>query len=290
MRELRGRTAVVTGAASGIGRALCVAFAQQGCRIVLADIERAPLEAAADELRAAGAECLAVPTDVADADSVAALADAAVRAFGGVHIAVNNAGVSVRKPMAEFTLDDWRWTLGVDLWGTIHGVHAFLPLLREQPEAHLVNTASVAGLTPFPLGGAYNAAKAAVVALTETLFLELQAMAPHVGVSVLCPGATRSNFVSSARNRPVAGAERGQRRPDRPGHGAGEGRRARHRGDPRAALLGAHAPGRVRSGHPGPRRGHARGRRPTAGRHRGHPRTRLRLTPARRPAGGSRAR
>jgi NAD(P)-dependent dehydrogenase (short-subunit alcohol dehydrogenase family) len=204
MRELRGRTAVVTGAASGIGRALCVAFAQQGCRIVLADIERAPLEAAADELRAAGAECLAVPTDVADADSVAALADAAVRAFGGVHIAVNNAGVSVRKPMAEFTLDDWRWTLGVDLWGTIHGVHAFLPLLREQPEAHLVNTASVAGLTPFPLGGAYNAAKAAVVALTETLFLELQAMAPHVGVSVLCPGATRSNFVSSARNRPAA--------------------------------------------------------------------------------------
>jgi NAD(P)-dependent dehydrogenase (short-subunit alcohol dehydrogenase family) len=215
MRELRGRTAVVTGAASGIGRALANAFAAQGCRLVLADIEEAPLAAAADELRTDGASCLAVPTDVADPGAVAALADAAKAEFGGVHIVVNNAGVSVRKPVAEFSLDDWRWTLGVDLWGAIHGVHAFLPLLREQDEAHLVNTASVAGLTPFPLGGAYNAAKAAVVALTETLFLELKAMAPQVGVSVLCPGATRSNFVRSARNRPVA---LGESTPPAPGN------------------------------------------------------------------------
>jgi NAD(P)-dependent dehydrogenase (short-subunit alcohol dehydrogenase family) len=204
MQELAGRTAVVTGAASGIGQALCVAFAAQGCRVVLADIEEAPLAATAAQLRASGAACLAVQTDVADPDSVAALAQAATAEFGGVHILVNNAGVSVRKPVAEFSLDDWRWTLGVDLWGVIHGLQAFLPLLRAQPEAHVVNAASVAGLTPFPLGGAYNAAKAAVVALTETLFLELKAMAPQVGVSVLCPGATRTNFVRSARNRPAA--------------------------------------------------------------------------------------
>ena len=203
MRELRGRTAVVTGAASGIGRALAAAFGAEGCRVVLADVEEAALSAAADELRAAGVDCRAVVTDVADPASVDRLAREARAAYGAVHILCNNAGVSIRKPLAEQTLDDWTWVLGVDLWGVIHGLRAFLPELTAQPEAHVVNTASVAGLVPFQLGGPYNAAKAAVVAISETLHLELAERAPHVGVSVLCPGATRSNFVSSARNRPA---------------------------------------------------------------------------------------
>lgn len=201
--EFHGRTAVVTGAASGIGKALSAAFGARGCRVVLADVERRALELTADELRTAGTECLPVVTDVSDAASIQSLAEAAVSAYGGVSILCNNAGVSIRKPLAEQTIEDWQWTLGVDLWGVIHGVRTFLPLLMAQPAAHIVNTASVAGLLAFPLGGPYNAAKAAVVALTETLCLELATQAPHVGVSVLCPGATRSRITTSGRNRPA---------------------------------------------------------------------------------------
>jgi NAD(P)-dependent dehydrogenase (short-subunit alcohol dehydrogenase family) len=201
--ELQERTAVVTGAASGIGRATAAALGTAGCRVVLADVEPAALDDAVAELRSAGVDCCGVVTDVADAESVAALARAAVDAYGGVHVLCNNAGVSVRRPIAEQTLDDWRWVIGVDLWGVIHGLNAFLPLLTAQPSAHVVNTASVAGLVPFALGGPYNAAKAAVVALSETLHLELAELAPHVGVSVVCPGATRSRFNTSARNRPA---------------------------------------------------------------------------------------
>ncbi|MFC0527315.1 SDR family NAD(P)-dependent oxidoreductase [Phytohabitans kaempferiae] len=200
--ELEGRVAVVTGAASGIGRALAAALGEQGCRVVLADIEAAALDAAVAELRAAGRECIGVVTDVSDAASVEALAHRAEQAYGAVHVLCNNAGVSVRRPVAEQSIEDWSWVLGVDLWGVIHGLRTFLPVLTAQPEAHVVNIASVAGLVPFALGGPYNAAKAAVVAISETLYLELAELAPHVGVSVVCPGATRSNFNTSARNRP----------------------------------------------------------------------------------------
>jgi NAD(P)-dependent dehydrogenase (short-subunit alcohol dehydrogenase family) len=210
LMDVQGRVAVVTGAASGIGRALAAALGEQGCRVVLADVERAALDVAVDELRAAGRECVGVVTDVSDPASVEALAHRAEQAYGAVHVLCNNAGVSVRKPIAEQSLEDWSWVLGVDLWGVIHGLRTFLPVLMAQPEAHVVNTASVAGLVPFALGGPYNAAKAAVVALSETLHLELAELAPHVGVSVVCPGATRSNFNTSARNRPrheAAGGE-----------------------------------------------------------------------------------
>jgi NAD(P)-dependent dehydrogenase (short-subunit alcohol dehydrogenase family) len=203
MRRLDGRVAVVTGAASGIGRALATALGAKGCRVVLADVERPALDLAAAQLAADGVDCLAVATDVSDADSVAGLRDAAMDRHGAVHVLCNNAGVSRRGPMVEQSLDDWRWTLGVNLWGVVHGLDAFLPVLRAQEEAHIVNTASVAGLLAFPMGGPYNASKHASVGLTETLHLELRAEGSAVGVSLLCPGAVRTRITDAERNRPA---------------------------------------------------------------------------------------
>ena len=192
MKQLDGRVAVVTGAASGLGHALASALGDAGCALVLADIERRRLDAAADELTAAGHDCLAIVTDVSDA---------AVERHGAVHILCNNAGVSSRTSMIESTLDDYAWVLGVGLWGCIHGIDAFLPILLEQDEGHVVNVSSMAGLLAFPLGGPYNAAKAAVVALSETLDQELRLVGADVGVSVVCPGGMRTDFLRSARNR-----------------------------------------------------------------------------------------
>ena len=202
MQEFGGRVAVVTGGASGIGFSLASAFAAEGMKVVLGDIEAPALDEAVAKLTATGAEVIGVRTDVSDAAQVQALADAAVARFGAVHVLCNNAGVGAGGLSWEAPLDTWEWVLGVNLWGVIHGLRSFVPILMQQPEAHVVNTASVAGLVAGPFMGPYNASKHAVVALSETLHHEMALMAPHVHVSVLCPGWVQTRIAESARNRP----------------------------------------------------------------------------------------
>lgn len=206
MRDLGGKVAVVTGAASGIGRAVAERLVVAGMRVVLADIEAGPLSTAEAELRADGHDVLAVPTDVSDGASVEALRDRALDAFGAVHLVHNNAGVGGGGLAWTLTEADWRWVLGPNLWGVIHGVRVFVPLLVEQGEGHLVNTASIAGLTSPPFMAPYNVSKHAVVALSETLYGDLKVAGSTVGVSVLCPGWVRTRIHESNRNRPDAGA------------------------------------------------------------------------------------
>jgi NAD(P)-dependent dehydrogenase (short-subunit alcohol dehydrogenase family) len=196
--ELAGKVAVVTGGAAGIGKGIAAALAAEGMQVVIADVEEGALAAAATELGAAS-----VHTDVSDPASVERLAAETIERFGAVHVVVNNAGVGPWGRIDELTLDDWRWVLGVNLWGVIHGVTTFLPLLERNADGgHIVNTASMAGLAPVPALGAYCVAKYGVVALTETLALELDQAGSKVGVTVLCPGPVRTNIKSSSRNRP----------------------------------------------------------------------------------------
>jgi NAD(P)-dependent dehydrogenase (short-subunit alcohol dehydrogenase family) len=208
MHELRDRVAVVTGAASGIGFALAERFAAEGMRVVLADVQADALAGAERRLAGGGAQVLAVRTDVANPDDVDALARRAVERFGAVHVLCNNAGVSLGGPLWEHTLDDWRWVLGVNLWGVVHGVRTFVPLMiRQNVPAHVVNTASLAGLTSTAFLGIYNVSKHAVVTLSETLVQDLAAVGAPVKVSVLCPGFVRTNIAESDRNRPSALAD-----------------------------------------------------------------------------------
>jgi NAD(P)-dependent dehydrogenase (short-subunit alcohol dehydrogenase family) len=198
-----GRVAVVTGAASGIGFALSERFAAEGMRVVMADIEEPALAEAADLLAGRGAEVLPVPTDVALDDQVHALRDRALEAFGAVHVVCNNAGVSgIGRPIWEMTKRDWEWVLGVNLWGVISGVRAFVPVLLEQDAGHIVNTASLAGVTTGILGP-YSVTKHGVVALSEALYFQLAQRGAAVGVSVLCPGWVRTRIGESERNRPA---------------------------------------------------------------------------------------
>jgi NAD(P)-dependent dehydrogenase (short-subunit alcohol dehydrogenase family) len=197
--DVRGKVAVVTGGASGIGRAMATRFKAAGMEVVIADVEEPVLAATADELGVVG-----VRTDVADAASVAGLAEATLERFGAVHVVCNNAGVGGGGQIKDLTLKDWRWVIDVNLWGVIHGVHTFLPLLLDNAAGgHIVNTASLAGLVAGPGIGPYNAAKYGVVAISETLASELGEGSP-VGVSVLCPGYVRTNIFTSQRNRPAA--------------------------------------------------------------------------------------
>ncbi len=214
MKDLQGKVAVITGGASGIGRAVADQAAAEGMKIVLGDIEEGPLKEAVNELTGQGAEALGVVTDVADAASVRALRDQALDRFGAVHLVHNNAGIGLGGPIWEVSEEDWRWILGVNLWGVIHGVATFVPLLIAQGEGHVVNTASIAGLTAAPFLGPYNASKHAVVAISETLFKDLQSVGAPIGVSVLCPGFVQTRIAESERNRPdwapdrdVAGAD-----------------------------------------------------------------------------------
>jgi NAD(P)-dependent dehydrogenase (short-subunit alcohol dehydrogenase family) len=206
MQDLKGKVAVVTGAASGIGRGLAERFAAEGMRVVMGDVEQPALDDAAREVAATGAEVLAVRTDVSKAADVQALADATMARFGAVHVLCNNAGVGGGGPQAswESSLVDWEWVLGVNLWGVIHGVRAFVPLmLRGGDEGHIVNTASVAGLIAGAGGAAYTTSKFGVVGYSEALYQELKAASGgKIGVSVLCPALTNTRIVESGRNHP----------------------------------------------------------------------------------------
>ncbi|MEX2247785.1 MAG: SDR family NAD(P)-dependent oxidoreductase [Dehalococcoidia bacterium] len=204
MQEFKGKTAVVTGAASGIGRALAQRFAAAGMRVVLADVEEAPLREAEESLLERGAEALGVLTDVRKLESIEELQRRAVEAFGKVHILCNNAGVASGGLTWETSNADWEWVLGVNLWGVIHGVRTFLPgMIAHGEDGHIVNTSSMAGMAAGPFMGPYNVSKFGVVALSETLFYDLQIAQAKIGVSVLCPGFVSTRIADSSRNRPA---------------------------------------------------------------------------------------
>ncbi len=198
MQRLEDRVAVVTGAASGIGLGIARACAAAGMKVVLADVRAEPLEQAAAELRDRGAQAIAVRTDVARLDEVEALAAATLAEFGAVHVLCNNAGVGHFTRIADTTIDDWRWTLDIDLWGPIHGVSTFLPIIEREDEGHINSTSSMAGLLAVPRLGAYNVAKHGVVALMATLERELRAAHSPVRTSVLCPGAVNTAILTNS--------------------------------------------------------------------------------------------
>jgi NAD(P)-dependent dehydrogenase (short-subunit alcohol dehydrogenase family) len=208
MQDVRGKVAVVTGAASGIGRGIAESFIEAGMKVVLADIEEPALDATTRELRAAGADVHAVPTDVSKLDQVEHLAKETLRKYAAVHVVCNNAGIALRTNASwESTLDDWNWILGVNLMSVIYGHQTFLPILIEQAtEGHIVNTASFAGLVPGG-GVAYSVTKAGVVAMSEGTYFELARRAPNIGISVLCPAFVNTNIIESERNRPSGLAE-----------------------------------------------------------------------------------
>jgi NAD(P)-dependent dehydrogenase (short-subunit alcohol dehydrogenase family) len=205
-----GHVAVVTGAGSGIGAALAHAFGAAGGRVVVADVEEGALERVGRSLSDSGAECLIVPTDVSDPDAVERLARATVDRFGRVDVLCNNAGVSTFNALADQTMADWRWVLGVNLWGVINGVQTFVPIMRAQgTPAHVVNTSSIAGLwSGIAFIGPYAVSKVGVVSLSETLNAELRAEQSQIGVSVLCPSSVDTKVLDGERNRPASfGAE-----------------------------------------------------------------------------------
>ncbi|MGH3732552.1 MAG: SDR family NAD(P)-dependent oxidoreductase [Acidimicrobiales bacterium] len=199
--ELEGKTAVITGGASGIGLATAKQFAKSGTKLVLGDIEEDALNDAVNSLRSSGANVLGVRTDVTQEDDVIALRDAALAEFGAAHVVFNNAGVTSGTTIGTPT-KVWKWVIDVDLFGVIHGINAFLPLFLEQNEGHVINTASLLGLGGGPGMGPYSAAKFGVVGLSESLFHELAVIGANVGVSVLCPGFVRTRIHESARNMP----------------------------------------------------------------------------------------
>ncbi len=206
--KVAGKTAVITGGASGIGRGMARCFAAAGMNVVVADIEQAPLDEVVAGLRAGGTDAVGVQTDVSKLDQVEALAARAVDQFGGVQVLCNNAGVGISDPVGSTSIEDWRWTLDIDLWGPIHGVHTFLPLMESQGEGHINSTASMAGLYAGASLGAYNVAKHGVVALMASLERDLRLAKSPVRASVLCPGPINTNIVDSQRNRdPESAAE-----------------------------------------------------------------------------------
>jgi NAD(P)-dependent dehydrogenase (short-subunit alcohol dehydrogenase family) len=202
MEDLAGKVAFVTGGASGIGLAMARSFAAEGARVFLADIEAGALEKAEEELRAGGAEVAGVQCDVSDPASMNAAADAAIEAFGKVHILCNNAGVSPSGALDETTPEDWKWCVGVNLMGVAHGIQALVPKIKAQGEGgHVVNTASVAGLMALPTIGIYAATKSAVIAISEVLRGELEPFG--IGVSVVCPAFVNTRLHEGHRNRPA---------------------------------------------------------------------------------------
>jgi NAD(P)-dependent dehydrogenase (short-subunit alcohol dehydrogenase family) len=204
MKGLSGKVAVVTGAASGIGRALAKRLGAEGMRVVIADIERASLDGALRELDAAGVDARAVRCDVSSQDSVTALAEKTLDAFGKAHVICNNAGVFAGGLSWEAPLSDYEWVLGVNLYGVLHGIRAFVPIFLKQGEpAHVINTVSMAGFTYGPTSSAYFVSKHAALALSESLYLELQNRGAPVGVTAVCPELVATRIGHAERNRPL---------------------------------------------------------------------------------------
>jgi NAD(P)-dependent dehydrogenase (short-subunit alcohol dehydrogenase family) len=204
VQNFQNKVAVVTGAASGIGKAMAQRFAAEGMRLTLADIELEPLSLFADELRRAGTQVIFERVDVSKPADLERLAARTYQEFGGAELLCNNAGIlPPGAPVWKEPLSNWRWTLDVNFFGVLHGVQAFLPrMLEANREAHIVNTASLAGLTTRPLMSAYNVSKHAVVALSECLYAELQLTTEKIHVSVLCPAFSKTRLADSGRNRP----------------------------------------------------------------------------------------
>jgi NAD(P)-dependent dehydrogenase (short-subunit alcohol dehydrogenase family) len=208
MKNFQNKVAVITGGASGFGREFAIIGARLGMRLVLADVQQDALDKTKEELEAQGAQVLAMRCDVRKAEEVQALADATMAKFGAVHLVFNNAGVASGGLVWENSIADWEWVLGVNLWGVIHGVRVFTPLMLEcakrEPgyEGHIVNTASMAGLLNAPNMGVYNVSKHAVVSLTETLYQDLQLIKAPISASVLCPYFVPTGISQSHRNRP----------------------------------------------------------------------------------------
>ncbi|SEH53959.1 SDR family NAD(P)-dependent oxidoreductase [Magnetospirillum fulvum] len=202
--ELQGKTAIITGAASGFGREFAVLCAAEGMNLVLADLDVAGLAATKDLVAATGVGILTVPTNVAKPEQVEALAEQTWERFGGGHLLFNNAGVAAAGPVWSATLEDWKWVLDVNLMGVVHGIRSFVPrMIAQGGPAHVVNTASVAGLVSPPGMSVYCVSKHAVVTLSECLYHDLRLAGTKIGVSVLCPGFVKTGIAESHRNRPA---------------------------------------------------------------------------------------
>ena len=203
MKDFHGKVAVITGGASGLGLEIARLAAKKGMKLVLSDIEERALKQAEQEFSDVGVEVLAVRTNVALAEDVDFLAQQTLSRFGAVHLLFNNAGVALNKTTWETTIADWEWVLGVDLWGVIHGVRVFTPImLKQDTPCHIINTASVAGMLSTQGMAAYNVAKHGVVTLSETLYHDLRRRDAKIDVSVLCPAWVNTGIWDSARNRP----------------------------------------------------------------------------------------
>jgi NADP-dependent 3-hydroxy acid dehydrogenase YdfG len=202
MKDLNGKVAVITGGASGLGKAFAEKFGSAGMKLALADVEVPVLEETVANLRSTGIDAIGIPCDVSNADSVKNFSDSVFSEFGAAHLLCLNAGVAATGPIVESSLEEWKWVLGVNLYGIIHGLDAFLPQLVQQNEGHVVMTASIAGHTSFANMASYNASKHATVTIAETLFAEMKEAKLDVGVSCLCPGFVATNIFTSDRNKP----------------------------------------------------------------------------------------